>query len=1394
MIITNIEPIIKLNEEWNQKKNLIITGVPHSGKTTAINSLDPKHRTAIPDIYSISSLEDIDNILIDTRPIHIEVPKNFIEENIEEWREKLKKTSNLRTTTIIEGRSYVITCLLTNKKLFDIKNQEIKSFVDHLLIQDNTELFSSYNYGFNKETALRFMRSISNSIEHEIDNILEYSKYSSEKDDIYIPQLITDAINRVIEDDSYLTYFENQKNYVTFLSPKKKNQKNFVNHLTDIPFDSIEKLSNLESVKQIIGNFVNTIGSFASLVATSLSLINPIMIIVPIVIFGVKTLQNFREKKIESSLESMISLYESWNKIPPVRKDLICYSYDQLLNLLPGTTERSFSQLFEINKDIFVEKIKEISNKLDDLQLKIHELNKKIDIEIAQIKKEVLKLKGVILDSSQLGTKVVNDEVEIEYSKEDKKFVKIVIEKELNDIEHWVNENIENKKILVITGAHGIGKSVLARYITTKKLELHNMILSIDHIPIHEVDNILYDESFKNAFVLYDPSNPSIYLPKKEFQNSNMSGLDIDTIHEKISSLINANAKGLIILPTDIWDMIHPKLNNIPMSLDITNDLRSANFIERIIGTYSLDCKVQKTELKNITSKILEYRDGYTLVAAYLGRWLNKNGGIISDVNSAIDNAQKEPVRFLQNYVWAAIINKDHNIAKDLALPLLVHVYLGEMTPQLSSELPTSIQGYNLRSLRADLAKWISNKHEDLMELALKKIVNNETHETILPEIRDMYVEIKKIKDIFGRDHDSITKKIISHLQEWLSIKANNLSEIDLDEFLEYYASTLVWVYTDSQFKINFINYFARDDFSLPSASSLLLFGFEYNTNDFLDFLNHKYNYSFKLIGIVDNIIKKSEEEFDGNLLIKAFSYVLGISCETNEPKRSLTSIKYSVAFLSLITRQYSHFVNRIYWKTGRRIMTKCVQNLNNSDEELAAFLADYQFVLVMICNITPEQLGQKIFLEFTNKEYWFNKIMHIVTTIRLSRTHNNKKEFENMIQRLLDLKKNLNNKEIYQIAIFLAGPEIVIFYDSLNLLTESSKWYNHIQLEINELKKIGTNNQIVRTWLNSTQFLTSNYNNIDEDYMNKKLELGIIDLDLVNARFAYRENRLNDAINIIKDSINKRSELLPDDISHIISRRIMLSHYELLKDRKDIKNDINEIWNITNNKTHYIPPDTFEDVLSHYMIVIDDDEFCHIFKEHTNRIKSNSRRAIVFGNRLLNNFNRFFNLECEFIKSLQGLSIEKASPFLKPVIMYLLGIYNEQEAITECKSLDTDKESHKLSQIYINITRRITNKQNLNIMPFEEKRYKVDKLFDYPEVLIYGLALLGYTSGSILLLIYAYIKHDNILMNQLFNHLKLHFKIPVIDMLISNLQTLESNSNIDDFKKEMSRLLVVAL
>ena len=165
-------------------------------------------------------------------------------------------------------------------------------------------------------------------------------------------------------------------------------------------------------------------------------------------------------------------------------------------------------------------------------------------------------------------------------------------------------------------------------------------------------------------------------------------------------------------------------------------------FLHEVVRQYS-GCEGDYSKL---AEEIAQFNGGYTLVARYAGLWLRGRGCDASDVESAVEEAKKEPKLFLARYIWHVLLRGSGDLAKKAAVPLLLHAYFGPVplgvtyvTKAVKNGVwrflkPEELEGVGLESLREDelepMARWLTQKHEDFVEEALRDLAGLNGEET----------------------------------------------------------------------------------------------------------------------------------------------------------------------------------------------------------------------------------------------------------------------------------------------------------------------------------------------------------------------------------------------------------------------------------------------------------------------------------------------------------------------------------------------------------------------------------------------------------------------------------------------------------------------------------------
>jgi len=132
--------------------------------------------------------------------------------------------------------------------------------------------------------------------------------------------------------------------------------------------------------------------------------------------------------------------------------------------------------------------------------------------------------------------------------------------------------------------------------------------------------------------------------------------------------------------------------------------------------------------------------DSYTLVAKYVGIWLRERGCKVEDVDKALRESAGKPKLFFAHKIWGIILGKSMDLARKVSVPLILHAAFGPIpkgityiTKAVNKDGPWKLIDRNelaeskLEDLREDdlepIAKWLSTRHEDLIEETLDELV-----------------------------------------------------------------------------------------------------------------------------------------------------------------------------------------------------------------------------------------------------------------------------------------------------------------------------------------------------------------------------------------------------------------------------------------------------------------------------------------------------------------------------------------------------------------------------------------------------------------------------------------------------------------------------------------------
>ena len=356
--------------------------------------------------------------------------------------------------------------------------------------------------------------------------------------------------------------------------------------------------------------------------------------------------------------------------------------------------------LILVSEDEKEPELKSFLNEISSFELGAwHKKYKKTTDMIATIARVlpdlVTKAKGINKSKTQYQSALLVDPSQLlfNYDSESKRwrlssgindYVDLVVGSSFTKLENAIMDGMKENRISFIIGPHGIGKSFLARYIMIKKMQEKTPVLLVDKLSLLDITDCLYISRKYDGVVFFDPMGTEIYVDRDEVQGLEFNQLERN-ISEIIKEIIKSNCTSLVVLPTDIWNTVTPYLSTESVNtIHIDSEMKNRDFLLDIVFAYAKGCFTTSNAdmIFTIIDTLLAFNGGYVLIAAYVGRLLAQNNCVLDDINNMLKIAEGKPTRFLQNYVWSAILRKQNKnqINSEADLYIRTEDFLGRNT------------------------------------------------------------------------------------------------------------------------------------------------------------------------------------------------------------------------------------------------------------------------------------------------------------------------------------------------------------------------------------------------------------------------------------------------------------------------------------------------------------------------------------------------------------------------------------------------------------------------------------------------------------------------------------------------------------------------------------------
>jgi hypothetical protein len=433
---------------------------------------------------------------------------------------------------------------------------------------------------------------------------------------------------------------------------------------------------------------------------------------------------------------------------------IIAYKIAAALNLDVKDVCEALAEIAGIEVDKLEEIVKDLSKRITEVEKKVKELEDEVKelekrVEIAEV--------GQSLPDISIANRV--DFIERRKLYSDIKVVdgKLSIRVEQNyysvveagtfgtAINNLINL-IRERRVVVVVGPKGIGKSVLAASVIWRLFDNGDIGLAAKveelsgkkkNYSFFKTFIEIYLERYRDVFgrllILYDPSATMVYEEEMEEQPIPE---DIRKSIGNLLKIINSYREGLmtlIVLPKDIYDGLGEDIKDALGRYKLELDLKDAVFLAEVVKEYSEVCrKLDENKLSDLVNEIAQFDEGHALIARLAGTLLAKEFKCnIDNARKVVDESKRKATAFIAGFINSYFkINDDADRARVLAEVFAIRksfvdtVDPGDpiLTPGIVEVIKSVVNpGFEMP---VEKAYWLSIRHHDLIEHTIENLLS----------------------------------------------------------------------------------------------------------------------------------------------------------------------------------------------------------------------------------------------------------------------------------------------------------------------------------------------------------------------------------------------------------------------------------------------------------------------------------------------------------------------------------------------------------------------------------------------------------------------------------------------------------------------------------------------
>ncbi len=455
----------------------------------------------------------------------------------------------------------------------------------------------------------------------------------------------------------------------------------------------------------------------------------------------------------------LIELRRYWQSLHSSLKRIVASKVAIQMGITPKEAEEAINQLTGVDEGQLRQLIENIQARIEELERRVENLGREVNLLEAQVKGFKIYGLGDIADGSLYpNIKLVGNDLGIVSETYGKLEVSVVRAGRFNEHLGQLRDSL-SKGAVVLTGPRGIGKSVLTVYtiwsllreggyygvVRLKELTDPNARLSLENFLERYAKN--FAETFGKLIILYDPSPPEAYTTlSDEADIRHTIAITMKQLIEIMNRLSELKTSLIIVVPSDMYNELSKDVRRAIGIYTVNINLGDEEFLKSIIRNYS-NCSIDEGKLGELTRKILNYSEGYTLVARLTGELIRKEHCKVDDAERMLDKAGGVTRLFIASFLNRLLGIKDitnrgtllcRDRARAVAYLLSIRQPFAKLLNPGDAIMPSGVAGlllgwgiggYEGKTDRCDWGfteeakRWLSIKHHSLIEDTLNQLL-----------------------------------------------------------------------------------------------------------------------------------------------------------------------------------------------------------------------------------------------------------------------------------------------------------------------------------------------------------------------------------------------------------------------------------------------------------------------------------------------------------------------------------------------------------------------------------------------------------------------------------------------------------------------------------------------